>query len=785
MTKASNLSDNSDILVEIPQKLPVIPIRDSVIYPGSIHPLLLGREASIQAADYAQNRSEGLIFLALQHEPEIDEVVPDQLHRTGVIARITSQVTLPNNLSKVLVEGLVIARVDEWFAGSPLMMAQVTPHVLKAPRKKAFGTIMRDIASKFKQYAQTTPDVPNEILQTFDTTELPPEILFTIAPFIKAELSLKQLLLEQPGFEQFAALISEIIDSSRSVLLLNRKIEREVRDRIQQSQKEYVLNEQLRLIHEELGHMPEQNSNPEFQLLLKQLKEKDLSAEVYEKVYDELKRLALLPQSSPEYSVVRNYIDWFISLPFGTVTEDNLSLPSVKRHLNKEHYGLSSIKERVLEHVAVLKLTEEKYTPILCLVGPPGVGKTTLGRSIAHALGREFIRISMGGIRDEAEVRGHRRTYVGAMPGKIIQGIKRAKVMNPVILLDEIDKMASDFRGDPASALLELLDPEQNKDFTDNFLEIGIDLSKALFITTANIEMSIPEPLRDRLEILRLAGYHSHEKLAIAQKHLIPKRRSSNGLTEEQLTLKDDAVYRIIHDYTREAGVRGLEKEIDKVMRKRAVEVVSKKRTSNSVDDKKLQQYLGVPRFSRSQLVKKGEPGLVTGLAWTSVGGEILQIECALMAGKGKLSLTGTLGDVMKESAQIALTLTKKRVESFGIDPKIFNETDIHIHLPEGAIPKDGPSAGIGLTLSLLSAFTKKTIDPTIAFTGEVSLSGKVHAIGGLPEKSIAALEAGVKTIMLPKENDKDVTELPAQVKKGVKIEKFNTIDEIIKKLFK
>jgi ATP-dependent Lon protease len=459
-------------------------------------------------------------------------------------------------------------------------------------------------------------------------------------------------------------------------------------------------------------------------------------------------------------------------------------LPSVKKQLNKEHFGLSQIKERILEHVAVLKLTQEKQTPILCLVGPPGVGKTTLGRSIAEALGREFVRISLGGIRDEAEIRGHRRTYVGSMPGKIIQGIKRAKVMNPVILLDEIDKMANDFRGDPASALLELLDPEQNSDFTDNFLEIGVDLSKVLFITTANIESSIPEPLRDRLEILRLSGYHSHEKLAIAQKHLVPKRTKSNGLSPTQIQLNDEAVYKIIHDYTREAGVRSLEKEIDKIMRKRAVEVVSKKVQTKTIIPAKLQHYLGIPRFSRSQLIKKGEQGLVTGLAWTSVGGEILQIECALMEGKGKLKLTGTLGDVMKESAQIALTLAKKRIKKLGIDPKIFNETDIHIHLPEGAIPKDGPSAGIGLTLSILSAFCNKTIDPKIAFTGEVSLSGKLHAIGGLPEKSIAALEAGVTKIMLPKENAKDVTELPPIVKKGVKIERYEHIDEIIKKLF-
>ncbi len=779
----ANTSD-SDKLVDIPQVLPVIPIRDTIIYPGSVHPLLLGRDISIQAAECAQDKTGNFIFLSMQFDPEKDAITTSDLNSFGVIARITSQVTLPNNLSKILVEGLVVAKVEKWLGDTALITASLKPKALKLPSKKNIVAVLQETIEKFKRYAQNSPDVPKEILQAFDTPEVSADMLYVMAPFIKTTLEAKQKILEQDTFIKLAAFLSQVMDTVTEIQQLNRKLERDVRERIQQSQKEYVLNEQLRLIHEELGNIPEQSGNPEFQLLLQQLKAKQLPKETYEKVYDELKRLAMLPQSAPEYSVVRNYIDWFISLPFNEFSQDNLSLPSVKKQLNKEHYGLSVIKERILEHVAVLKLTEEKYTPILCLVGPPGVGKTTLSKSIAEALGREFVRISLGGIRDEAEIRGHRRTYVGSMPGKIVQGIKRAKVMNPVILLDEIDKMASDFRGDPASAMLELLDPEQNKDFTDHFLEIGIDLSKALFITTANIESSIPEALRDRLEILRLSGYHSHEKLAIAQKHLVPKRRKSNGIQESQLQLKDEAVSKIIHEYTREAGVRGLEKEIDKIMRKRAVEIVSKKKSSGTVTDKKLQQYLGVPRFSRSQLIKKGESGLVTGLAWTSVGGEILQIECALMDGKGKLNLTGTLGDVMKESAQIALTLAKKRVASFGIDPKIFSTTDIHIHLPEGAIPKDGPSAGIGLTLSILSAFCNKTIDPKIAFTGEVSLSGKVHAIGGLPEKSIAALEAGVETIMLPKENAKDVTELPSMVRKGLKIQKFNTIDEIIKKLF-
>ena len=552
-----------------------------------------------------------------------------------------------------------------------------------------------------------------------------------------------------------------------------------------QQQKEWFISEQIRQLQDELDGENGGASEPD--QLLKKIKAKKFSQAIEEKLEEEIGRMRMMQPTSPEYAVSRNYVDWFLALPYGVYTDTVLNMKKVKAELDSKHFGLDKVKERIMEYVAVLKLTgTERRAPILCLVGPPGVGKTTLVESIATAMQRNFVRITLGGVRDEAEIRGHRRTYIGAMPGRFIHALRRAKCMNPVILLDEIDKMASDFRGDPASAMLEVLDPEQNHDFTDHFMEVGLDLSRVLFIATANSEGEIPEALRDRMEVVRLPGYYPHEKLQIAGKYLLPRICERTGVKlGEQVSFSDEMINAVMRGWTREAGVRELERVLESAVRHRAKDIVMGKKIKPEVTAKVLQDYLGAPRFLDNQLPEPGRPGVVTGLAWTSVGGEILPIECMLLSGKGQLILTGKLGDVMKESAQIAVSLVRERLQRFGIDPAIVRKTDIHIHVPEGAVPKDGPSAGIALTLCLLSAFTKQPISPDIAFTGEVSLTGACLPIGGLNEKALAALAAGVKTLHLPEGNKKDVAELPEPAKKGLKIYPHKHIDEIVKILFK
>jgi ATP-dependent Lon protease len=563
------------------------------------------------------------------------------------------------------------------------------------------------------------------------------------------------------------------------------KVQQNVRQKMAQQQKEWFISEQIRQLQDELDGENGNSSEPD--QLLKKIKAKKFSAAIQEKLEEEIGRMKLMQPTSPEYAVSRNYLDWFLNLPYGEYTDTVLNMKKVKSELDSKHFGLDKVKERIMEYVAVLKLTgTERRAPILCLVGPPGVGKTTLVESIANAMQRNFVRITLGGVRDEAEIRGHRRTYIGAMPGRFIQALRRAKCMNPIILLDEIDKMASDFRGDPASAMLEVLDPEQNHDFTDHFMEVGLDLSRVLFIATANSEAEIPEALRDRLEMVRLPGYYPHEKLQIASKYLVPRICERTGIENgKDVAFDDDVIAKVIREWTREAGVRELERTLENVVRHRAKDKVMGKKYKAEVNEKTLQDYLGAPRYLDNQLPAAGRPGVIVGLAWTSVGGEILPIECMLLPGKGTLLMTGKLGDVMKESAQIALSLVRERLDRFGIDPNIVKKTDIHIHVPEGAVPKDGPSAGIALTLCLLSAFTKQPVSPEIAFTGEVSLTGACLAIGGLNEKALAALQAGVKTLRLPAQNQKDVNELPAPAKKGLKIYTHKHIDEIIKVLFK
>jgi ATP-dependent Lon protease len=812
--KAASAEEWAKLLAE---GLPVIPLRDIILFPGTVTPILLGRPQSLSAMMRAMESPSQLALFALQKAASEDDVTPDTLKTTGVVGRIASSLSLPNNLSKILVESLGVAKVVKWETLPSLIMAELEPLVATPLKEETARRRIESTRVMFAEYLSQNPDLPRGVADLIDGLSSPEEKVYGMASHLKIPVELKQLLVEEPTLEAKLDMILEFLRNEVDTTMMGRRLEHEVRAGIAQSQREYFLTEQLRKIQFELGSFAPP-INHEIKQLEDSVKAKGMPEKVQTRVMAELKRLEYLNPSSPEYSVVRTYVDWFLGLPWNKYNKDNLDLNNVKKQLDRDHYGLKPVKERILEHVAVYKLSKHHSTPILCLVGPPGVGKTSLGKSIAAALGREFVRISLGGVRDEAEIRGHRRTYIGSMPGRIVQALKKSQSMNPVILLDEIDKMGSDFRGDPASALLEVLDPEQNQEFIDHFMEIGIDLSQVFFVTTANVEEQIPAPLHDRLEVIRISGYFDSEKLEIAKGYLLPKIKASSGLENGQMELVDPVLSTLIRRYTREAGVRQLSRQIAKIARKRAREVVdiqdrkpmtAKGKAASAKDAKagkaaktasgakgsaggippiskeNLIDYLGVPIRQERMVPESTSPGMVTGLAWTPVGGEILRVECTLLSGKGRLHLTGHLGEVMKESAQIALTLVRERARRYGVDPEVFHKTDIHLHVPEGSIPKDGPSAGIAMTLALVSAMTRQKVDPKIAFTGEVSLVGKIHAIGGLPEKSLAALQAGVVHVMVPAENNPEVRELPPEAKKGLKITQVDHIDEVLAALFK
>lgn len=777
----NNLTSNNPFIVDFTKKIPLLPLRDTLLFPSTAMRILVGREVSIQAID-AAHKNDDVIVLALQRDVAEEDVSTTGLYSVGVVARIQNVIPVPNGYFKVLLEGLFTVDITE-------VTKETFFEALVAPRKMINSNSAKDlklaqrVIDEFSHYA-LDQEIQEDFLDTLRQLDQPIHIYYGILPFIRLSLTEKQAFLEATSLKEVAEKIQSVLYTLKESMQVTKKVRRDVQQKMQQSQKEWIINEQIRLLQEELGDS--EFGGAEHVILAKKIKAKNFSAAIQEKLDEELERMKMMQPTSPEYAVIRNYIDWFLALPYNEYCQTELNLKKVKKELDKKHYGLEKVKERILEYLAVLKLTgSEKRAPILCLVGPPGVGKTTLVSSIAQAMERNFVRITLGGVRDEAEIRGHRRTYIGAMPGRFIQALRRAKCMNPVILLDEIDKMASDFRGDPASAMLEVLDPELNQDFTDHFMETGFDLSRVLFIATANTESDIPEALHDRLEIVRLPGYYIHEKKKIASEYLIPEVCERSGVSlGKDIEFSEEIVHKIIREYTREAGVRELERLLSSVVRHRAKELVLNKKSAPTLTDKQISQYLGVPRFLDSRLPSPGRPGLITGLAWTSVGGEILTIECMLLSGKGHLQMTGKLGDVMKESAQIALSLVRARLQRFDVDPSIVRKTDIHIHVPEGAVPKDGPSAGIALTLALLSAFTNRVVDPKIAFTGEVSLTGSLHAIGGLNEKALAALDAGVTTLFLPKDNEKDVAELPLPARKGLTIHLKKHIDEIIEVLF-
>ncbi len=777
----------------IPTTLPVLPLRDVVIFPYMIFPVLVGRESSLRAANYALE-NEKYIFLAAQQDPSIDEPGADDIYKEGVVAKIIQILKLPNGLLKILVDGIVQASIKKYSTNEKYLQAEIEIHAGVPEENTEMDAIIRHASTLFSEYVRANRAIPPEVLSAYENIKDGQRRLYYIAANIVQSVEVKQKILRIHNTrEQFMELI-RILNSEISMLKIEREIDSKVHDNIQKSQRKFFIQEQIKILQDELG---EDEASPELSKLKQEIEKAKMPKEVHAKAVEEFNKLKKTPAMSPEFTVTRNYLDWLIGVPWQKRTKDNLKVDHVKGILDEDHFGLEKPKERILEHIAVLNLVKEMKGQILCLVGPPGVGKTSLAKSIARALGRKFVRISLGGIRDEAEIRGHRRTYIGSMPGKIIQSMKRAGVINPLLLMDEVDKMSMDFHGDPASALLEVLDPEQNSTFSDHYLDVDYDLSHVMFITTANVRYTIPLPLQDRMEIIELSSYLDFEKREIAKHYIIPKQMAEHGLKEKDVTIGDEAINKIIQEYTREAGVRNLEREIASVCRKAAKEIVlsrqknghkhstsKKKHPAIIVDGEKIEKYLGVPKFRSRAAERKPRIGSVTGLAWTSVGGEILEVDVTIMRGPERLTLTGQLGDVMKESAHAALSFIRSNAKALKLKPDFFTKKEIHIHLPEGAIPKDGPSAGITMAMAMVSAISGKHARSDVAMTGEITLRGNVLAIGGLNEKLLAAKRSGIKTVLIPKENEKDLTEIQDAVKDGLKIIPIEKIEDAMKYVF-
>ncbi len=758
--------------------LPLLPLRDIIVFPNMVVPLFVGRSKSIAALQEAMENGREL-FLVAQKRAKTNDPVPDDLFEVGTVSSVIQMLKLPDDTVKVLVEGKRRARIGEFLPNDRFFQVRCDLLEEEAGSSVELEALVRSVQAVFESYVKLNKRIPPEILTSVASIEDPSRLADTIAAHLTLKLNDRQSLLELTNATWRLERLYELMQGEIEILQVEKKIRTRVKKQMEKTQKEYYLNEQMQAIQKELGERDEFKS--EIQELEEQIKNKPLPKEAQAKVKKELKKLKMMSPMSAEATVVRNYIDWILSLPWDETTQDKLDIVEAEKILDEDHYGLRKVKERILEYLAVQSLVERVKGPILCFVGPPGVGKTSLGRSIARATGRRFVRLSLGGVRDEAEIRGHRRTYIGAMPGKVIQAFKKAGTANPVFLLDEVDKMSTDFRGDPAAALLEVLDPEQNNTFCDHYLDLDYDLSKAMFICTANTLHGIPGPLQDRLEIIRLAGYTEPEKRSIARRYLIPKKLEENGLTDVDFTLTQGALTSIIGNYTRESGVRSLEREISKICRKVARTVLKEGKDKRYVVGRKgLSKYLGVRRFKHGQIEKEDQIGLVTGLAWTEMGGELLVTEATLMPGKGKLIITGKLGEVMQESAQAAMSYVRSRADRFGIDSKAFENLDLHIHVPEGAIPKDGPSAGITMATTMISAYTRVPVRKDVAMTGEITLRGRVLPIGGLKEKVMAAHRGGIKTVLIPKENKKDIREIPKRVREALRIVPVEHMDEVL-----
>ena len=763
-----------------PSRVPLLPLRDIIVFPHMVVPLFVGRQRSIKALEDATQK-QSLIFLSSQKDAKTNDPTEDDIFKIGTLGSVVQMLKLPDGTVKVLIEGKKRARVARFASNSDFFLVEVEEAPEVVERNTEVEALVREVHTTFENYVKLKKKIPPEMVMSVSSIDDPGRLGDTIVAHLGIKLEDRQNLLETFNAAERLEKVLGHMRAEIEILEVERRIRSRVKKQMERSQKEYYLNEQMRAIQKELGEKDEFKN--EIQEIEDKLKQKKLSAEAKDKVEKELKKLKMMSPMSAEATVVRNYIDWIVSLPWNEFTDDKLDINEAERVLEDDHYGLEKVKERILEYLAVQSLVGKIKGPILCLVGPPGVGKTSLGRSIARATGRKFIRVSLGGVRDEAEIRGHRRTYIGALPGKIIQSMKKAGSSNPVFLMDEIDKMSTDFRGDPSSALLEVLDPEQNTSFNDHYLDLDYDLSKVMFITTANTLDRIPRPLQDRMEIIRIAGYTELEKLSIAKKYLLEKQKEANGLTAENLAFTDNALLGVIRHYTKEAGVRNLEREVAAICRKVAVEVVRKDRNSHiQIGGKSLHKYLGPIKFRYGKAEAEVKIGVTTGLAWTELGGELLATEVTIMPGKGQLIITGKLGDVMQESAQAAMSYVRSRAAELGLEKDFYQKLDVHIHVPEGAIPKDGPSAGITMATSLVSALMKIPVHNDLAMTGEITLRGTVLPIGGLKEKVLAAHRAGIKKVLIPAENEKDIEDIPATVLKTVELELVSHMDQVLKK---
>ena len=757
--------------------LPVLPLRDVVVFPHVVIPLFVGREKSIRALDLAMKADKRIMLIAQKDEAEEDPSI-DSLYEVGGVANILQLLRLPDNTVKVLVEGAERARVTRYLEVESHFEAEVDLLRPQAPGGGEIEALSRSLVSQFEQYVKVNRKVPSEILSSVSGLDDPSRLADTIVAHLGLKTAQKQAILEVVETDERMERLIAAMQEEMELLQVEKRIRGRVKRQMEKSQREYYLNEQMKAIQKELGDMEEAPN--ELDELAKKIERVGMSEEAKRKATTELTKLKMMSPMSAEATVVRNYVDWLVNVPWKKRTRVRHDIAKAEAVLEADHYGLEKVKERILEYLAVQQRVRKLKGPILCLVGPPGVGKTSLGQSVARATGRKFVRMSLGGVRDEAEIRGHRRTYIGALPGKIVQNLAKAGVRNPLFLLDEVDKMSMDFRGDPSSALLEVLDPEQNHTFNDHYLEVDYDLSEVMFVATANT-MNIPDPLLDRMEVIRLAGYTEPEKVNIAKRYLIPKQMKNNGVKDGELNIGMGAVQDVIRYYTREAGVRNMEREIAKICRKVVKEQALKPRSSRiSVNHRNVERFLGVKRFRYGRAEEENRIGQVTGLAWTEVGGDLLTIEAAVTAGTGKPSFTGRLGDVMQESIKAAMTVVRSRASTLGVDDDFYQKHDVHLHVPEGATPKDGPSAGVGMLIAIVSALTRTPVRSDVAMTGEITLRGEVLPVGGLKEKLLAALRGGIRTVLIPDENERELAEIPKDIKQELDIRPVKWVDEVL-----